>query len=72
MPLLVGASRKGFLRTVIGREAPEDRDVATVAASVSAIHGGAEIIRAHNVPFTRDAALVADAINRAMPSVSLQ
>ncbi|HYM23116.1 MAG TPA: dihydropteroate synthase, partial [Vicinamibacterales bacterium] len=48
-PLLVGPSRKSFLRAASGgREAP-DRDWATAAAVTAAVLGGAHIVRVHAV-----------------------
>lgn len=61
-PMLVGPSRKGFLGNITGHRKGEDRDAATVAASVVAVLGGANIIRAHNVRAVRDAVKVVDAI----------
>ena len=60
----MGPSRKRFLGKVTGHEVPADRDVATAAAVTGCIAGGADIIRVHNVPICRDAAVVADAIWR--------
>jgi dihydropteroate synthase len=49
-PLLVGASRKSFLRAASGdREAPQ-RDWSTAAAVTAAVLGGAHIVRVHAVP----------------------
>ncbi|MCZ6796250.1 MAG: dihydropteroate synthase [Planctomycetota bacterium] len=59
-PLLIGASRKFFLGKLLGQgndgpgRAPEGRDIGTVAANAFALHGGASILRVHNVPYTRD------------------
>ncbi|MCA1813864.1 MAG: dihydropteroate synthase [Halobacteriales archaeon] len=61
-PLLVGASRKGFLGKLTGVEEPEQRLSAGLAAAALAIAHGADIVRAHDVRATRDAARVADAI----------
>ena len=61
-PMLVGPSRKGFLGKITGREKGEERDIATVAAAVVSVIGGANIIRAHNVRAVRDAMKVVDAI----------
>ncbi len=68
-PVLVGASRKGFLGTIAaaaGRvvDAPE-RDFATAATTALAIAAGVAVIRAHNVAATVQAARTADAIVRA-------
>jgi dihydropteroate synthase len=60
-PLLVGASRKSFLRTFDSPE-PEDRLEATLAVNVLAIAGGASILRVHDVRENRRAVLAAEAI----------
>lgn len=61
LPLLAGTSRKRFLGTVTGRDAP-DRDVATAATTAMLRRAGAAIFRVHNVAINRDALAVADAI----------
>jgi 2-amino-4-hydroxy-6-hydroxymethyldihydropteridine diphosphokinase/dihydropteroate synthase len=63
-PVLVGASRKGFLGAVTGRAAAGDRDVASAAAAVAAVAGGADVVRVHDVRGTVDAVRVADAVWR--------
>jgi dihydropteroate synthase len=70
-PLLAGVSRKSFLgRTLApfhgGVDAPPDRrEVATVAATVAAILGGASLVRVHAVRPAVEAVAIADAILRA-------
>lgn len=61
-PMLLGFSRKGFLGKLCGHPRGQERDFATVAATVVGIAGGADIIRAHNVSAVRDAIKVADAV----------
>jgi dihydropteroate synthase len=67
-PLLVGVSRKGFLARTLaplyeGVDAPvERRSDASLAAATAAILAGADLVRAHDVRSTREAALVADAV----------
>lgn len=73
-PQLVGASRKGFLGDVLGDSgrrrdespvrSPRDRDVASAAAAVAAVAGGADVVRVHDVRATVDAVRVADAVWR--------
>jgi dihydropteroate synthase len=63
-PVLVGASRKSFIETVLGPIALEDRDGATVAAHVLAIAAGAAAVRTHNVVEGLRSARIADAIVR--------
>jgi dihydropteroate synthase len=48
-PILVGASRKSFLRGASGDRPPWDRDWATAAATSAAVLLGAHIVRVHAV-----------------------
>jgi dihydropteroate synthase len=64
-PLVVGASRKGFLGRLTGRDSPADRVHGTVAANVLAFERGAAVFRVHDVRATRDALVVAAAMLRA-------
>ena len=64
-PLLVGASRKAFIGRILGVE-PEERLEGSLAAAVTAVVGGAHIIRIHDVKETRKAIGVADAIRFGM------
>lgn len=70
-PVLVGASRKRFLGSVLrraGKETgPAERDPATAATVVAAILAGAAAVRVHDVAATADAVRVADAIVRVSP-----
>jgi dihydropteroate synthase len=61
-PLVLGASRKGFLKEITGRDRP-DRLAGTLAVSCYAFPQ-AEIVRVHDVAAHRDAALVYAALNR--------
>lgn len=63
-PLLVGASRKGFIGAVTGRSNPADRLHGSLAAHVAAVLNGASVIRAHDIPAHRDALAVASAVSR--------
>jgi dihydropteroate synthase len=64
LPLLVGASRKRFIDKV--SPAPPDRRLAgSIAAHLSAVAGGAAIVRAHDVAETVQALRVAAAIRSA-------
>jgi dihydropteroate synthase len=60
-PLLVGASRKGFIGKILGVE-PGERLEGSLAAAVAAVLAGANIIRTHDVKETRCALRVADAL----------
>ena len=61
LPLLVGASRKRFINTVMP-SAPDERLGGSIAAHVLAVANGASIIRAHDVAETVQALRVAEAI----------
>lgn len=60
-PVLVGASRKGFIGAVLGREVG-DRLFGTAATVTLAVAGGASILRVHDVREMRDVALMAHAV----------
>ncbi|KAA0972621.1 dihydropteroate synthase [Aureimonas fodinaquatilis] len=60
-PLLVGTSRKRFVKAMMERDDPEP-DIATAATSVLLRERGADIFRVHAVRTNRDALLVADAV----------
>jgi dihydropteroate synthase len=74
LPLLAGASRKGFLAHTLtqnpstsvllngGTPSMEDRLHATTAANVAAIFAGAHILRTHDVRPAVEAAAIADRI----------
>jgi dihydroneopterin aldolase/2-amino-4-hydroxy-6-hydroxymethyldihydropteridine diphosphokinase/dihydropteroate synthase len=72
-PLLIGASRKSFLGTILsqpdedgayqGRKTtPKERGWATAAAVTCAVQQGAAVLRVHDVPELGDVVRVADAI----------
>ncbi|MCP9626045.1 dihydropteroate synthase [Rhodopseudomonas palustris] len=61
LPILVGASRKRFISTVVASE-PKDRLGGSLAAHLIAVQNGAQIIRAHDVAATAQALKVAHAI----------
>ena len=67
-PLLVAASRKTFLGTLLasgeGPRPPEQRDAATAAVSVFAAERGAWCVRVHDVASTADALAVARRLGR--------
>jgi dihydropteroate synthase len=68
-PVLVGASRKGFLGQLLAAEDGTsrplaDRDQATVAVTALAAAAGAWCVRVHQVPPNADAVLVAAAWRR--------
>lgn len=59
LPILVGISRKSFLKAITGREKPEERLAGSLAATAIAVWNGAHIVRAHDVRETADAVKVA-------------
>ncbi len=61
-PVLVGASRKGFLGALAGAKDPADRVEASIAAHALAVARGASIVRVHDVKAHKRALAVADAI----------
>jgi len=63
-PVVVGASRKGFLGTLTGA-ATDERLAPSLAAAVVAAAGGARMVRVHYVRATRAALALADAVVRA-------
>jgi dihydropteroate synthase len=64
LPLLVGASRKRFINTVVPSQ-PADRLPGSLAAHILAVENGASIIRAHDVAETVQALRVHAAIRGA-------
>jgi dihydropteroate synthase len=57
-PVVVGPSRKRFLRKLTGREDLASLDAATVAACLAAVRAGAHVVRVHNVALLRAALAV--------------
>jgi dihydropteroate synthase len=64
-PILVGPSRKSFLREAAGGRAAPDRDWASAAAVTSAVLSGAHIIRVHAVAEMVQVVRAAEAIRGA-------
>ncbi|MBV9762999.1 MAG: dihydropteroate synthase [Acidobacteriaceae bacterium] len=63
LPILVGPSRKSFLR----KEQPDAIEFATAAAVTACILNGAQVVRVHDVRAMRSVIEVADAIRQAAP-----
>jgi dihydropteroate synthase len=57
-PLMVGASRKSFLRKITG-DGPDDTADATLASVAIAAYNGADLLRVHDVAPARRAVVVA-------------
>jgi len=64
LPLLIGASRKRFIASVVPSQ-PMERLGGSIAAHVLAVENGAAIVRVHDVAPTAQALAVAAAIRRA-------
>lgn len=64
LPLVVGASRKRFLGTILGMDDPQDRREGTAATVALSIAGGAEMVRVHDVREMARVARVSDAVVR--------
>lgn len=62
LPLLVGPSRKSFLRAALGDRPPAERDWGTAGAVAAAVLGGAHIVRVHDVRAMADVVRTADAV----------
>lgn len=65
MPIMIGTSRKNFIGEITGKGVSE-RKFGTAATVASAILGGANIVRVHDVHEMRDVALIIDAIEDAV------
>ncbi|WP_302373519.1 dihydropteroate synthase [Enterococcus asini] len=62
-PLLYGVSRKRTIQHMIGDSLPQERDYASVTASLFAAQAGVEIVRVHEVKGMVDALKVWDVLN---------
>jgi dihydropteroate synthase len=66
-PVLVGPSRKSFLREAVDGRPATERDWATAAAVAAAVLNGAHIVRVHNVAAMVHVVRVAEAIRSHQP-----
>ena len=64
LPILVGVSRKSFMRPILNKDNAKDRVWGTASACYGAIARGADILRVHDVSQMYDVCRVADAIER--------
>ncbi len=62
LPILVGVSRKSFIGHILNKTDPKERVWGTAAACCSAISGGANMLRVHDVPEMYDVIRVANAL----------
>ena len=67
-PLLVGPSRKSFMREALGGRPAHERDWGTAAAVTTAVINGAHIVRVHAVAEMVQVVRVAEEIRLRMPS----
>lgn len=58
VPLVLGISRKSLFRHLLGVEAPQERDAATLALHLFMLQSGATIIRVHNVKMMQQAKIL--------------
>jgi dihydropteroate synthase len=70
-PVLVGPSRKSFLREAVGDRPAVERDWGTAAAVTAAVLNGAHIVRVHAVAPMVQVVRVAEAIRSAIPRSSM-
>jgi dihydropteroate synthase len=71
VPLMVGASRKGFVQKISGAAGPKESVIGSVAVALDAISHGVQIVRVHDVGDTRQALFLWEAI-RGGPNVATQ
>ncbi len=67
-PILVGHSRKGFIRTASGDDAPEQL-AGTLTVSLYLARAGVQILRVHDVRATRQALLMQAALDAATGAI---
>ncbi len=58
VPILLGASRKGFIGKVSGEQDAQNRVGGSIAAALTAVSQGVQIVRVHDVSQTRQALTV--------------
>jgi dihydropteroate synthase len=63
-PVCLGVSRKGFIGRLCGRELAERDPGSLAVACFAAARGTAHVLRVHDVPGARDAAILLDAIDQ--------
>ncbi len=68
-PIVLGASRKRFIGTILDRP-PLEREVGTAVAHTFGIIGGVHVVRVHDVAFHKQSVLLADALREASWTMS--
>jgi dihydropteroate synthase len=71
-PVLVGPSRKSFMREALGDRPPGERDWGTAAAVTAAVLNGAHIVRVHAVAEMAQVVRVAEAIRQAASATHVE
>jgi dihydropteroate synthase len=66
-PILVGPSRKSYLREAVGGRPATERDWGTAAAVTAAVLGGAHVVRVHAVAEMLQVVRAAEEIRRQQP-----
>ena len=66
LPLLLGHSRKRFLATITGIPAEAERDLATAVVTALCASKNVSMVRVHDVAATRQALLIAEAVQSAV------
>lgn len=61
-PILIGVSRKTFIRRIVGASSPEEVLPGSVAAEAIAVLNGADVVRTHNPPETWQAVRIAEVV----------
>ncbi|TKA31885.1 hypothetical protein B0A54_14779 [Friedmanniomyces endolithicus] len=64
IPWMVGSSRKGFIGKITGVEVAKERSWGTAATVTAAVHGGASVVRVHDVGEMAQVVKMADAMYR--------
>jgi len=70
LPLLVGASRKRFIGTILNEPAPDKRGLGSVGAHLFAVAQGARVIRVHDVAEHKQALMVFSTLQARMRSLT--
>jgi len=63
-PVLVGVSRKSFIRRILGAKTPDEVLPGSLAAEALAVAHGADAIRTHNPKESRQAVKIAEALRK--------
>ncbi len=63
LPIMLGLSRKSFIGEIIGEREPSERLIGSVAAMLTTLNKGVNIVRVHDVKEAADAIKVWNALN---------